>query len=339
MIDKPLFGSLTRISDLSSVPFSIQRIDKMHWATGDYVFGEVGSLASGRVIELPCGRLSEPMMGDHVVGAFGIRAATLEVTGHWNAIGDDDRMHTLSAAGLIGKTTSVSTFVQSPLELCYLGHCIRANKKLTMDDFVTPADSDEAYRLPTVMLIGTSMSSGKTTSAKVIIRQLVRSGLRVAGVKLTGTGRLRDTLAMRDAGAEPIMDFVDAGLPTSVCPPAEYRERIKPLLSKLQAAKPDVVVVEAGASPVEPYNGDTLMELISDQVSFTVLCASDPYAVVGVQQGFGYKPDLIAGLCTSTNAGVEVIEKMSGVQALNLLDPDSQDILRGMLNGRLVGPW
>ena len=338
MIEKPLFGSLTRISDLSHVPFDIERLDKERWARGDYVVGEVSMVANGRIIELPCGRPTEPMMGDHVVGAFGIRAATLEITGHWESI-EDDRMHALTAAGLIGKSTSVSTFVQSPLQLRYVGHCVRDGKKVTMDDFVSSAKSDVEYNRPTVMLIGTSMSSGKTTSAKVIIRQLVRNGLRVAGVKLTGAGRLRDTLAMRDAGAELIMDFVDVGLPSSVCPREEYFERIKPLLSRLESAKPDVVVVEAGASPVEPYNGDSLLELISDKVCFTVLCASDPYAVIGVQQGFGYKPDLVAGLCTSTNAGVEVIEKMSGVRALNLLEPNSQDMLRRMLDGRLVGAW
>lgn len=335
MIDKPLFGSLTRISDLADIPFEIVRIDRQQWDKGDYVVGEVSSHANGRRFELSCGRLSEPMIGDHFVGAFGVRAATLEATGHWEAIEDDDQMHALTAAGLIGKVTSVSTFIQAPQELRYTGHCVRNGKKVTMDDFVTPAETNAEYQIPTVLLIGTSMSSGKTTSAKVVIRQLVRQGLRVAGVKLTGAGRLRDTLAMRDAGAELIMDFVDAGLPSSVCPPDEYRERILPLLSKLQATQVDVVVAEAGASPVEPYNGDSLMDLISEQICFTILCASDPYAVVGVQQGFGYKPDLIAGLCTSTKAGVEVIEKMSGVRALNLLERTSQETLKNLLDQKL----
>lgn len=335
MIDKPLLGSLTRISDLDSRPFELSQVEQQHWDTGDYVVGEVSSLSGSRFVELPCGRLTEAMMGDHVVGALGIRAATLEVTGHWNAIKDDGRMHALTAAGIIGNTTSVSTFVQSPLELRYVGHCVRNGLKVTMDDFVTSTKSDQEYQIPTVLLIGTSMSSGKTTSAKVVIRQLVRNGLRVAGAKLTGAGRLRDTLAMRDAGADVIMDFVDAGLPSSVCAPDDYRKRIVPILSKLQDAKPDVAVVEAGASPLEPYNGDSLMDLISEHVRFTVLCASDPYAVVGVQEGFGYKPDLIAGLCTSTNAGVDVVEKMSGVTALNLLKTDSQEVLKKLLLRKL----
>lgn len=327
MMERPLFGSLTRISDLSRVPYDVDRISKEYWETGDYVAGLVHKPPHGAVIELACGRLTEPMVGDHVVGAFGVRAATLEANGHWSEIGDDHCMDALTAAGLMGKATSVSSFVDSPLALDYVGHCCRHGRKLNMSDFVPLANDDGDYDIPTVLLIGTSMSSGKTTSARVIIRQLVRSGLRVAGVKLTGAGRLRDTLAMRDAGADVIMDFVDAGLPSTVCSAEHYRGVMKPMLGKIKASNPDVVVAEAGASPVEPYNGDTLMGMIQEHVRFTVLCASDPYAVIGVQQGFGYKPDLVAGLATSTVAGVKVIESMSGVNALNLLEPVSQQKL------------
>lgn len=335
MLDKPLLGSLARISDLRNQPFEVQRMDRDAWATGDYVVGEIQVAPRRQAIELCSGRLSEPMLGDHLIGALGVRAATLEVAGHWSEIGPDDQMHALTAAGLIGKATSVSSFCSAPLPLKYVGHCQRAGKKLTMRDFVDSSHPAADYDIPTILLIGTSMSSGKTTSAKVIIRQLVRAGLRVAGVKFTGAGRFRDILAMRDAGADPILDFVDAGLPSTVCPPEEYRAALLPLLRKLMAARPDVVVAEAGASPVEPYNGDTLMQMIRPQVRITVLCASDPYAVIGVQQGFGYRPDLIAGLATSTTAGVAVIEKLSGAKALNLLEPSALPALQGLLETKL----
>ena len=40
------------------------------------------------------------------VGAFGKRAATLEATGDWAAIGDDGSMEALTGAGLFGKALS-----------------------------------------------------------------------------------------------------------------------------------------------------------------------------------------------------------------------------------------
>lgn len=335
MIEHPLLASLCRISNFGDAPFDVRRLDKSQWATGDYVVGKVISKYNSTPIELYDGRMMVPMFGDHVVGAFGVRAATLEAVGHWNAIEADDRMHALTGACLIGKATSVSSFIRSPIELTYGGHCVRENNKVTMSDFVDAPSQSVGYDRPTILLIGTSMSSGKTTSAKVIIRQLVRTGLHVAGVKLTGAGRLRDTLAMRDAGAETIMDFVDAGLPSTVCPADEYKAALANLTAMLMAARPDVVVAEAGASPLEPYNGDTLMQEIRQQVCLTVLCASDPYAVLGVTQGFGFKPDLIAGLATSTTAGVEVIEKLTGVRALNLYDPESLPALQRILSEAL----
>ena len=46
---------------------------------------------------------------------------------------------------------------------------------------------------------------------------------------------------------------------------------------------------------------------------------------------FGNLPDLVTGLATSTRAGIELVEKLSGIQALNVLDRDSFPQLRNML--------
>ena len=48
----------------------------------------------------------------------------------------------------------------------------------------------------------------------------------VIGTKLTGAGRYRDILAMQDAGADYIFDFVDAGLPSTVVSEREYRRAL-----------------------------------------------------------------------------------------------------------------
>jgi hypothetical protein len=106
-------------------------------------------------------------------------------------------------------------------------------------------------------------------------------------------------------------------------------------LGLIAEAKPDVVVAEAGASPLEPYNGEVVLDELGEAVSFTVLCASDPYAVVGVIRGYEIIPDLVAGLATSTSAGVELVEKLGGARALNLLDPSSIPELHGMLTKAL----
>lgn len=328
---KYLFTSLTRIADLSDEELQAEVVPRGEWADGDYVVAEVTGRHSRLFrVEMRSGRISEVFSGDLLVGALGRRAATLEVVGDWRAVDDDLQMHALTAAGLMGKATSASTELPPPMRLRYRGHAAVQGARVAMRDFVEPV-TPIPYETPTVLISGTSMSAGKTTTAKVVVRLLKESGARVAGAKLTGAGRYRDILAMHDAGADTILDFVDAGLPSTACPEDEFREAAGRLLSRLEASGADVAVVEVGASPLEPYNGAVAMELLGDAVIFKILCASDPYAAVGVIDGFKMKPDVVTGLATSTEAGVELAEKLTGLPAVNLLGPGARPVLRELL--------
>lgn len=329
------FASLTRISDLPQRGFELTPLERSEWQVGDYAVGEVLEASRTSPVELASGRMTEVAVFDEIVGALGTRAATLEAVGSCMEVRDDLRMHAMTAAGLLGRVTSRSAFIPSMLGLLYRGHVTRDGRKVRMRDFVIPPVAT-SLNCPVLLLIGTSMSSGKTTSARVIIRRLKKMGLRVVGAKLTGAGRYRDILAMADAGADAIFDFVDAGLPSTVCDRETYRESLSNLLGRIADANPDILVAEAGASPLEPYNGETALQMIHANVRFTVLCASDPYAVVGVTKGFGFDPDLVSGVATSTSAGVEVIRRLAGRPALNLLETDSHQELDRMLVTHLM---
>ncbi len=118
-----VFSSLTRISDLPEGRFSVEPLPRREWKTGDCVVGEVVS-AAGRScqIELTTGRMVEVAEGDPVVGAFGLRYATLEAVGGWQGIGRDRMMEALTGAGLFGKGTSRSTLLPPMHSLLYKGH-------------------------------------------------------------------------------------------------------------------------------------------------------------------------------------------------------------------------
>jgi hypothetical protein len=315
---------MTRISNLQDCPFEVCPLPRDQWKTGDYVVGEIVS-PSGKApkIELTTGRMVELLDGDLVIGAFGIRRATLEVVGDWQHIEADGRMEALSGGGIFGKATSVSFLVDNLPPLVYGGHVLREKTKVCMKDFV-PNIPKISYQCPTLLMVGTSMSCGKTTTARVIIHHLNGKGLKVIGTKLAGAGRYHDILTMKDAGAEKTYDFIDVGLPSSICPREEYRASLQTLLSMIAAEKPDLVVAEVGASPFEPYNGSIVLEEIKEQIVCTVMCASDPYAVVGLSQSFGLTPDVISGIVTNTSAGIELVEKLTGVKAVSISDRPSQ---------------
>ena len=314
--------TVTRIADIDSSASSVVPLPRDRWATGDYVVGRVRDFSRAlSKVELPNGRMADVGRGELVMGALGRRAATLEAVGDWREITDDGHMHLLTSAGLMGRATSVSPFLPALVSLDYVGHLHLHSEPTRMRDWVVPAPPGASFDLPVVLVIGTSMSAGKTESAKVVVGALRDLGLAVVGAKLTGAARFRDPLALWDAGATAVFDFVDAGLPSTAVPTGDYVPAITTVLGRMGSCGADVAVVEAGASPLEEYNGAALSDLIDEQVCFTLLCASDPYAVAGLIDAFGAKPDLVAGGAANTTSGVALVSRLSGLTALNLADP------------------
>lgn len=335
IFDRCTFSSLTRISDLGTTPFEIEAVPPVQWATGDYVVGIVTDTSGYRTIELSNGRDMEVAEGDAVVGAFGTRQATLELTGSWERIGDDHVMHALTRAGLFGYCHSRSTLMQRPLELRYHGHVHRNGTKTTMSDFV-PAVDVQPFTTPTILFVGTSMSAGKTTAARIVTRRLTRMGLNVLGAKVSGAGRYRDVLSIQDAGADWGFDFVNVGLPSTVIPDEEYRTALRRLLAQMAEPPADVAVIEIGASPLEPYNGSIAVEELQEALAMTILCASDPYAVLGVEAAFDMlSPDLITGVATNTAAGISLLDQLTDRPAFNIRDKDTHSHLDALLRSRL----
>ena len=327
--------SLTRNTDLYEGDFDVSAIERKAWGHGDYIAARVTGQPNALYrIEIPTGRMVDMMEGDLVIGALGKRAATLEGVGSWEDIADDGKLHALTSAGLFGKATSTSLLLPPLMTLQYEGHVQRDGKTLAMRDFIAPVTA-MGLDTPVILMVGTSMSAGKTTAGKVIVHELSKAGLRVVGAKFTGAARYRDMLSFRDSGAAAIFDFVDAGLPSTVVPPKRFEEAMDYMISRVAAAKPDVLIAEAGASPMEPYNGAAAIHAMKNHIVFVVLCASDPYAVVGVQTAFSLRPDVITGPSTNTTAGVALVRKLTGLPALNLLDPASLKPLHAMLREAL----
>ena len=272
-----VYGSLARIADFANSNFDLMKLDRSKWATGDYVEGEVVGIPTDLYkIEDRQGHMVKVEPGDWVVGALGDRAATLEGVGSWRDIGEDGLMHTLTSAGLMARYTSFSTLFPEPLQLLYRGHLCRHSTKVRMRQFAITATAHE-FSVPTLLLMGTSMSAGKTTTGRRVCKELDRAGLFVIGAKLTGAGRYRDILSFSKTGAREIYDFVDVGLPSTIVPEDEFRRAIRPLLNHINDRAPDLLVAEAGASPLEPYNGAALMDELGDNVVCTIPTPSSAY--------------------------------------------------------------
>ena len=332
-------ASLTRIADFDKNPYDVHPLNHVEWENGDYALAEVtGTTSELYKVELCNGDMVPVVPGDQVIGALGHREATLEGVGSFSAV-KSNKMHALTSAGLFGVFTSFSIMLPRPLELVYRGHIVRDGQKLNMRDFRLRTKA-RGFNVPTILIVGTSMSAGKSVAGRRACEIMSTAGRRVIGAKLTGAGRFRDIASFKKHGAFEVYDFVDAGLPSTVGPADEFRVAIRPLLAHINTRRADYLVAEAGASPLEPYNGDAAIEELGDNIVCTILCASDPYAVVGVNQGFPLEPDLVAGPAAQTTAAVELVRKLTGLPAINVIDrktiPEFREFLERRLNINLA---
>lgn len=333
-----LFASVTRIAHLTDDGVRVTPLPREEWATGDYVLAEVVGRAGGRPLEIANGRTVEMGEGDLVVGALGRRFATLDATGSWEDVGEDGLMEILTGGGVLGRCRTLSALVPELVRVRYRGHLTADGGKRTMAGSVRPPPGSREFRTPVVLITGTSMSAGKTAAARVVIRRLRGMGVRALGAKLTGAGRYRDILAMSDSGAATVTDFVDAGLPSTYCPPDAYRPALEAMLGRMAESEVEVAVVEIGASPLEPYNGRLAMEAVAGNVAVTILCATDPYAVAGAVAAYGAQPDLVTGIVSNTEAGVRLVERLNGLRTLNLRHRADLPALDALLRERLDLP-
>ena len=68
----------------------------------------------------------------------------------------------------------------------------------------------------------------------------------------------------------------------------------------------------------------------------TILCASDPYAVLGVEAAFDMlSPDLITGVATNTAAGISLLDQLTDRPAFNIRDKETHSLLDTLLRSRL----
>ena len=177
---------------------------------------------------------------------------------------------------------------------------------LNIQDFALPQKSAITRSLPTVIaVVGSAMNSGKTTVAAHVIKGLVNAGKAVNAGKITGTGAGGDVWLMEDAGANRVLDFTDAGYPTTYrLKPDQIRSIFDGLMTHLSSDRPNYIVLEIADGL---YQDETSLLLSSDYfrkavdgVLFAARGAVDALGGVTWLHQRGLYPLAISGLLTSS---------------------------------------
>lgn len=197
-------------------------------------------------------------------------------------ISENTRLDLLAAGAIVGVSSGVPGRGQAPLKLKPLGLITDNEKSLDLIELCGGHHESLNPSAPIIMVCGTSAEVGKTTTSRGLIRALRSESKQVAGTKFAGTGRMRDILSLRDAGAQPWLDFPDIGLATTYTSPERFTPGIYTLFNYLNTGKPDIIVAEAGGDPIEANIPTFLQDsALMRNVKAFVLVAGDVMGMMG----------------------------------------------------------
>ncbi len=320
-----------------------------HAVIGTEIPAKSGTVVAGRVLNSKTGyntledvhgRFVTLHPGDVVAGALGRRDALYGYSGSVpESVQVGDVLDILNLGGVIGKGAQAAPgigeafhveILGSVLEFPHLNH--RVGIPACIERAARPPIPLPMGLPPVLTLLGTSMDSGKTTAAAVMIAELSRRGSRVAAGKLTGVSLRRDILAMQDCGAEPVSIFTDFGVVTT-----DEHNAVKAthsLIAHLSDSDPDVIVLEMGDGLLGTYGVNALLkdEALHSVLGNIVLCAQDPVGAWGavelLREQYGLEAHLVSGRVTDTPVGRRYCTERLGIPAWNALLDGPDEIVR-----------
>jgi hypothetical protein len=211
---------------------------------GDLLLARVLELGQHKRIELVDGRRAMMFPDDLIVVCYGHRYAPDQFHG---AVPDAlEACELLAAGGVAGHVLERHARISEATRLQPIGLLADAGgRRLNLADFALEPRTLPQQRPTTVAVVGTSMNSGKTTTAASLVRGLRRAGVRVGAAKVTGTGAGGDPWHLVDAGAHRVLDFVDTGeVSTAELDTGRLQEIVATVVSHLTGDGCETIVLE-----------------------------------------------------------------------------------------------
>lgn len=324
--------------------FCLRRVDlQLATLLGRHYAPEVGSLFLARVtelghhtrIELPDGRRARLFAGDEVVACYGHRYAPdqygIRVPEHMQ------RCALATSGGVAGELESRHDAVGRPTMLQPIGMLgDLSGVPLNLARFALPPVERCPVPVPVFAVLGSSMNSGKTTTAACTVRGLTNAGMRVAAAKITGTGSGADYWHMLDAGAIAVRDFSDCGLPSTFRVDLQTLQRtFFTILSDLQRGSPDAIVIEISDGL---FQRETAMMVSApwfrDVVDKVLLAAPDAMALatgVEILRRHELPVAALSGLVSRSPLAMQEAAEQTGLRVLDIAGLESPEIVTPLL--------
>ena len=324
--------------DINLQQYAINKM-KTHYyipVAGDVAVFKVMSIGKHKQIQSDSKRNVLILPGDYILAAFGTRYATSQFEGYLPSSCRSD-FHILGAGGTIGVIQSMhaSLLNAGPTVLQIVGYVTDQNDQVVNTKKtagrLTEFTGASAKQCRIILSIGSSMDSGKTTTAAYLSRGLVLNGKRVSFIKLTGTVYSKDADLVYDCGAQYAIDFSAFGFPsTYLCSEQELLNLFESLMQKASAQEPDVVVIEIADGILQRetkllLENKVFMSLV-DHVVFS--CGDSLSALSGVKvlKEMDIYPSALSGLFTASPLLIEEVKQSIDIPILTIEQLMSEEV-------------
>lgn len=299
---------------------SIHHVDTSIAGTHVPKMGEVAIfsviLPNGNYLVDPAGIHRSLFEGDQIMLAFGNRYATSQLEGYVPE-GPCTLCHLIGRGGVAGTLKSINTTGKSqPAELVLVGYAVDREGKVinTIQKEKLSVFNPQTINSKVILSIGSSMDSGKTTSAAFLCGGFRAAGHTSAYIKLTGTAFPKDARYVYDRGADFITDFTHFGYPsTYLCEHSEILDLYQSLVNIAEeAVSPDYIVVEIadGIMQKETWKLLTDSQFMSSvhSVLFSGCDSLSVLAGLSTLEGINIRPFAVSGLFTASELLIQEVQ-------------------------------
>ncbi len=302
--------------------------------SGDLVLARVDRIGQHKSLESACGRRVTLYEGDEIVVAYGARYAMNQ----FEAVVPPrlDSCHLVAAGGVAGLVLCAHQRMNRATALTPLGLLTDASgQRLNLRDWDVLPPHGVSRQPLTIAVVGSTMDAGKTTVCAQLIRGLSLAGWRVGAAKVTGTASPRDVTQMKDAGAQTVLDFTDAGLVSTYLQPQEVIESVfSRLIQAAGCEDNDVVVLEVADGLLQQETAALIhSEVFEREVDGVILAAGDPVCAMGgiqVLQALTTPLIALSGVLTSAPLAIREARAVMEIPVIAtpaLADPAIPEVL------------
>jgi hypothetical protein len=297
---------------------------------GDLVLARVEQLGQHQHLESGAGRRAKLWTGDEIIVAYGNRYAPDQFEAY---VPDDLGLcHLVAGGGVAARVVARHDSIRQATRIEPLGLLADGNgDRLNLIDWRLPPSAHVPWIKPLVIaVLGSSMNAGKTTTCAALVRGLKQAGLRVGAAKITGTGSGGDRWSMADAGADPVVDFTDAGHATTFGLGGDaLAEIMQTLTTHLAAQGAEACVLEIADGLLQTETATLATSPIFSRIVDGVVFAANGSmsAMAGVEwlRRHGLPTIALSGLVTASPLGTREAIDATGLPALSPSELTSGD--------------